>query len=120
MFADVIDVSVILNDPLCQFRIAIDESVEALLENPLCGRGRNKDVDNRFQFRLIEDFQGAAGDVDAVISDPLDIADNLHCRCDETKIGGNRLFARENLEANVVNFKLKFIDLIVPINDLLR
>ena len=31
LLADVVDISIILNDALCQCRIAIDESVEALL-----------------------------------------------------------------------------------------
>src|SRR5438876_7628936 len=99
--------------------IAVDECIQTLLQNPLGRRCRDRDIDNRLQFRLMHDLERATRDVASVVSDAFDVSHNLHCRCNETEIGGNWLFARENLEADIVDFELESVDLIVFINDTL-
>src|SRR5205809_1778457 len=101
---------------IATLELASNERVKALLENALCGRRSDRDIDDRFQFGLMHDFQRAAGDVDAVVSDTLDIGNNLHRGCDETKIGRNRLLAGEDLEADVINLDFESIDLVIFIN----
>src|SRR5207245_4109283 len=50
LLADVVDVPIILDHTFRQIRIASNERVKALLENALCGRRSDRDIDDRFQF----------------------------------------------------------------------
>src|SRR5437667_9030708 len=97
----------------------LTKASKALLQNALCSRRRNRNVDNRFQFGLMHDFKRTARHVDAVVSDTLDIGNNLHRGCDETKIGRNRLLARQDLEADVVDLEFESIDFVIFVNDTL-
>jgi hypothetical protein len=120
LLANVVDVPVAFDNAFRQFRVEIYEGIKAIFQDPLGGACGDGYIDDGLQLRLVDDFLTAPRDIDAVVTDPLDITDNLHGCGDEAEIGCDRLLPRKDFQAQFVDFELQAIDLVVPVDNPLR
>jgi len=83
---------ILQDDFLGQLRIRIDECIQTLFEN-LLGRVRHdRQIDQPFEFRFLDQFRRSLADINRNIADALDVFDNFHGRRNKAQVACDRLF----------------------------
>ena len=76
-------------------------------------------VDVRLERRLVVQLEHALADVDAEVADALEVGHQLERDGDEAQVGGDRLAARQDAQAQLVDLDLQPVDLAVDCDRLL-
>jgi hypothetical protein len=95
------------------------EGVQALLDHALRPLGHAGEVDVGLELGLAVQIDHPLGDVDRLVSDPLQVGDDLHRGGDEAQVAGRGLVQREQAHALLVDLDVVGVDLPVPLDDLL-
>ena len=90
-----------------------DERVQRLVQHLLDLARHVGQVDVGLQRRLAVQLQDALADVDAQIAHPLEVGHQLQRHGEEAQIGRDRLAARQDLHAVLVDVDLELVDLAV-------
>src|SRR5262245_32177215 len=95
----------------------MNKRVETLFKNALRRGGGHGHINDGLQFRLIQNFESPPRYIHAVVADTLDVSNNFQSCCDETEIRGYWLLESEDLEADIIDFEFKLIQLIIFIDN---
>jgi len=117
LFVEVIEDVVIKYYLFCKLRIGIDERIEAFFKDLLRCFRHDRQIDQPFEFRFLDQFRRSLADINGNIADALDVFDNFHGRRNKAQVACDRLFEREDLVAQLIDFNFQLVDLIIPADD---
>src|SRR5215469_18038780 len=114
LFVQIVHDIVVEDNLFGEFRIRIHERIEALFQNLLRSIGHDGKIDEPLELWLVNQFHGAFGNVHSDVADALDVLHDLQRRRYKPQVASDRLFECEHFVAQIVDFDLQPVDLIVP------
>ena len=90
--------------------ILADQRVQRLLDDGPRAVGHHGDVDRHRHWVLVEQLEGALGDIGGEVADSLQFAVDLDHGSNEAQVTGHRLVEREELEALLLDVDLVLVD----------
>ena len=99
-----------------QLLVTPDKSIQSLGHHGGSDDCHARQVNIRLEGGLVVEFPGPFGYITALITNPLQVGDNLQSQGDEPEIPGRRLTQRQNFQTALIYFNLQPIDLVIVIN----
>ena len=119
LVAVVVDLIVHGENFLGELDVAADDGVQSVADHFFGDFAHAREIDVRFHARVTQDADAGLRDVDGLIADALEIVVDARNGEDEAEVGGHQLMEREKLDDAVVDFELKFVDLVFFVEDAL-
>lgn len=120
LLVQAINDSVGTDDVFGEGNVRVYERIQALLQYAPSRACHDRQVDEGFELRLLDQLERTAGDVHADSCHSGDIPDDLVCGRNKPEITGYGVFQSENFLTERVNLALQPIDMAAPENDVFR
>src|ERR1044071_97808 len=113
---ELVDLFVVLANFQRQASVLAHKSVQAFAGHSLRDARHARDVDIRFELRLLIEFQSALTGVDRHVANTLEVGSDLEPGGDKAQVFSRRLMEREQPDAQLIDFDVPPVPLMIALH----